>query len=83
MTKPKIKTTSADIIDINEKPYKTKKEIAKVPEPTGFRIVLFPLLLEKKTKAGLHLTDETVAEAQVATNVCKVLRVGPDAYKDK
>ena len=41
------------------------------------------MLLEKKTKAGLHLTDETVAEAQIATNVCKVLRIGPDAYKDK
>jgi len=83
MTKLKTQTKNADIIDINEKPYKTKKEIEKVPEPTGFRIVLFPLLLEKKTKGGLHLTDETIAEAQVATNVCKVLRVGPEAYKDK
>ena len=82
-TKSKIITRENNIIDINEKPYKTKKEIEKVPEPTGFRIVLFPLLLEKKTKAGLHLTDETVAEAQIATNVCKVLRIGPDAYKDK
>ena len=81
--KPKILTPETNIIDINEKPYKTKKEIGKVPEPTGYRIVLFPLLLEKKTKAGLHLTDETVAEAQVATNVCRVLKIGPDAYKDK
>jgi len=83
-TKPKILTRETNIIDINEKPYqKTKKEIGKVPEPTGFRIVLFPLLLEKKTKAGLHLTDETITEAQIATNVCRVLKVGPDAYKDK
>ena len=82
-TKPKILIPETNIIDINEKPYKTKKEIGKVPEPTGFRIVLFPLLLEKKTKAGLHLTDETVTEAQIATNVCRVLKVGPDAYKDK
>ena len=81
-TKSQIKK-DADIIDINEKPYTTKKEVETVPEPTGFRIVLFPLLLEKKTKGGLHLTDETVAEAQISTNVCKVLRVGPDAYKDK
>ena len=27
--------------------------------------------------------DETVAEAQISTNVCKVLRVGPDAYRDE
>ena len=78
-----LKPKPVSIIDINEKPYKTKKEVEKVPEPTGFRIVLFPLLLQKKTKAGLHLTDETVAEAQVSTNVCKVLKVGPDCCKDK
>ena len=83
MTKPKIIIPETNIIDINEKPYKTKQEIGKVPEPTGFRIVLFPLLLESKTKAGLHLTDETITEAQIATNVCRVLKVGPDAYKDK
>ena len=82
-TKPKILIPETNIININEKPYKTKKEIGKVPEPTGFRIVLFPLLLEKNTKAGLHLTDETITEAQIATNVCRVLKVGPDAYKDK
>ena len=81
--KPKILIPETNIININEKPYKTKKEIGKVPEPTGFRIVLFPLLLESKTKAGLHLTDETITEAQIATNVCRVLKVGPDAYKDK
>ena len=60
-TKSKIITRENNIIDINEKPYKTKKEVEKVPEPTGFRIVLFPLLLQKKTKAGLHLTDEFTA----------------------
>ena len=81
--KPKILIPETNIININEKPYKTKKEIGKVPEPTGFRIVLFPLLLESKTKAGLHLTDETITKAQIATNVCRVLKVGPDAYKDK
>ncbi len=73
-----------NIVDINEHPLKAKaNELDKVPEPTGFRIVLFPLLLKKKTKAGLHLTDETVEQSQIATNICKVLKVGPDAYKDK
>jgi len=31
----------------------------------------------------LHLTDETIEQAQVTTNICKVLKVGSDAYKDK
>ena len=62
---------------------KQKKEIEKVPNPTGYRIVLFPLKLDSKTKSGIILTDETVAESQITTNICKVLKVVPDAYKDK
>ena len=62
---------------------KQKKEIEKVPNPTGYRIVLFTLKLDSKTKSGIILTDETVAESQITTNICKVLKVGPDAYKDK
>ena len=62
---------------------KQKKEMEKVPTPTGYRITLFPLRLDSKTKSGIHLTDETVQESQLTTNICKVLKVGPDAYKDK
>ena len=84
MKTKKLILPKSNIVDINEHPLKSKSnELDKVPEPTGFRIVLFPLLLKKKTKAGLHLTDETVEQSQIATNICKVLKVGPDAYKDK
>ena len=62
---------------------KQKKEMEQVPNPTGYRITLFPLKLDSKTKSGIHLTDETVQESQLTTNICKVLKVGPDAYKDK
>ena len=62
---------------------KQKKELDKVPNPSGYRITLFPLKLDNKTKSGIHLTDETVQESQLTTNICKVLKVGPDAYKDK
>ena len=84
MKTKKLILPKSNIVDINEHPLKAKtNELEKVPEPTGFRIVLFPLLLKKKTKAGLHLTDETIEQSQIATNICKVLKVGPDAYKDK
>ena len=62
---------------------KQKKELEKVPNPSGYRITLFPLKLDNKTKSGIHLTDETVQESQLTTNICKVLKVGPAAYKDK
>ena len=57
---------------------KKKQELEKIPEPTGFRIVLFPLKLEGKTAGGIHLTDETVFESQITTNICKVLKIGPE-----
>ena len=62
---------------------KQKKELDKVPNPTGYRMTLFPLKLESKTKSGLYLTDETVQESQLTTNICKVLKMGPECYEDK
>tara|TARA_Y100001951_G_scaffold100654_1_gene104401 strand:- start:19 stop:426 length:408 start_codon:yes stop_codon:yes gene_type:complete len=70
------------VLDTKRK-LKEKKELEKIPQPTGFRLVILPLMLKKKTEAGLHLTDETIEQAQITTNICKVLKVGPDAYKDK
>ena len=60
-----------------------KKDIEKVPKPTGYRLVLFPLKLESKTAGGVHLLDSVVDQASIATNICKVIEVGPDAYMDK
>ena len=70
------------VLDTKRK-LKEKKELEKIPQPTGFRLVILPLMLKKKTEAGLHLTDETIEQAQITTNICKILKVGPDAYKDK
>ena len=64
-------------------PEKQKKELEKVPQPTGWRMTLYPLKLESKTSGGLHLTDDTVEQSQIATNVCKVLKMGSSCYKDK
>ena len=60
-----------------------KQELEKVPEPTGYRLILFTLRLEGKTAGGIHLTDQAIEQASVATNICKVMKVGPDAYQDK
>ena len=62
---------------------KEKKELEKVPQPTGFRMVLFPLKLEEKTSSGIIFTEDTIEQSQITTNVCKVLAIGPDAYADK
>ena len=62
---------------------KKKNEVEKIPQPSGWRMVLFPLKLQGKTKGGVLLTDDTVTESQVTTNRCKVLKMGPECYKDK
>ena len=62
---------------------KKKNEVEKIPHPSGWRMVLFPLKLQDKTKGGVLLTDDTVTESQVTTNICKVLKTGPECYKDK
>ena len=62
---------------------KKKQELEKVPTPTGWRMVLFPLKLDSKTKSGLYLTDDTIQQSQVTTNIAKVLKMGSSCYKDK
>ena len=66
-----------------KKKEKQKKDIEKVPQPTGYRLVLFPLKLEGKTAGGVLLTDTAIEQASIATNICKVIAIGPDAYMDK
>ena len=58
-------------------------EASKLPVPTGWRILVLPHRGKGKTKGGVILSDKTVEETQIATNVGLVLSVGPDAYNDK
>ena len=66
-----------------EKKEKDIPEASKLPKPTGWRILVLPHRGQGKTKGGVLLSDQTVEETQVATNVGLVLAVGPDAYNDK
>ena len=66
-----------------EKKEKNIPEASKLPKPTGWRILVLPPRGQGKTKGGVLLSDQTVEETQVATNVGLVLAVGPDAYNDK
>lgn len=61
----------------------TRPESAKVPQPTGWRIVVLPHKGASTTKGGVHLTDKTVDSTQLTSVVALVLETGPDAYADK
>lgn len=56
--------------------------MARLPQPTGWRILVLPYRGTAKTKGGIHLADEYVERQSLATVVAYVLAVGPTAYKD-
>ena len=66
-----------------EKKEKNIPEASKLPIPTGWRLLVLPHRGQGKTKGGVILSDKTVEETQIATNVGLVLAMGPDAYSDK
>ena len=66
-----------------KKKEKNIPEASKLPKPTGWRLLVLPHRGQGKTKGGVILSDKTVEETQIATNVGLVLAIGPDAYNDK
>ena len=76
----KIKSRETKVIDPNNLPANL---VDRLPQPTGWRILVLPYQGTGKTKGGVLLADETVEMHQVATVCGYVLRMGPDAYKDK
>ena len=58
-------------------------ESAKLPKPTGWRLLVLPFKMKEKTKGGILITDDVIERSQVASTCGLVLEVGPDAYRDK
>lgn len=55
----------------------------RIPNPTGWRIVLLPYRGVEKSKGGIVLAEETRQKTQLATVCGYVLKVGSLAYKDE
>ena len=62
---------------------KYKAEKSKLPDPTGWRILVLPFKGKKKTKGGILYSDEQIDRQQLATVCGNVLAIGPQAYQDK
>ncbi len=56
--------------------------LERMPNPTGWRILVLPYRGKGKTEKGLYMPDSVVEQQQVSTQVGYVLKVGPLAYKD-
>lgn len=59
-----------------------KSLLERMPEPTGWRILLLPYQGKEKTAGGIFLPDEVQERSQISTQVGYVLKIGPLAYKD-
>jgi|GEM_PF-204740 co-chaperonin GroES (HSP10) len=67
----------------NIKHLESDKILDRLPNPTGWRILVLPYKGQGKTKGGIILSDQTMEERGFSTVTGYVLKVGPDAYRDK
>ena len=54
----------------------------RLPQPTGWRLLVMPYMGKATTDGGIHIPDATRDREALATVVAYVLKVGPLAYKD-
>ena len=54
----------------------------RMPQPTGWRILILPYKGKAVTDGGIHLVQSQVDRESLATVVGYVVKMGPDCYKD-
>ena len=59
-----------------------KSLIERMPDPSGWRLLVLPYKGRGVTDGGIHLLDSTLDKENLATSVCYVLKVGPLSYQD-
>jgi len=57
-----------------------EKEASRLPQPTGWRLLILPFKQKEKTKGGIIMTDESIERSQVASTCGLVLAMGPHCY---
>jgi len=60
-----------------------EKILDRLPDPTGWRLLVLPYKGQGKTKGGVILADQTMEERSYTTVTGLVLKIGPDCYKDE
>jgi chaperonin GroES len=75
--------TEEEVKNLFLDPKSLKKSVLdRLPQPTGWRILVLPYGGVKKTKGGIILSDKTQETIQMTTVCAYVLKVGPQAYRD-
>jgi chaperonin GroES len=81
----KIITPTKELVGLkkSEEQKEVTNEKAKLPQPTGWRMLVLPFKMNEKTKGGVLLQQETIERQQVGSQCGNVLAMGPDCYNDK
>ena len=82
--KPKIHLPNKKLVGLEKS---EKKEITnekdKLPQPTGWRLIVLPFKMDERTKGGIIMNESTLEKQQVASQCGNVLAMGPQCYTDK
>lgn len=65
-----------------EKEAKNKSLTERIPQPTGWRLLVMPYMGKEKTDSGIYVPDQARERESRATVVAYVVKVGPLAYSD-
>ena len=66
-----------------QKKEQSKTDLEKLPNPTGWRLLVMPFKVKEETKGGIIIAQETLDRARAAVQVGYVLKMGPLCYVDK
>ena len=84
ISKPKIHLPNKELVGLEKL---EKKEITnekdKLPQPTGWRLIVLPFKMDERTKGGIIMNESTLEKQQVASQCGNVLAMGPQCYTDK
>jgi chaperonin GroES len=56
--------------------------LARLPQPTGYRVLIIPYYPSERTKGGIIVPDAVRERESFATVAAYVVKLGPDAYAD-
>ena len=80
------KSIAAAYVDEKDKyldPSRLSKSLKeRLPQPTGWRILVMPYMGKATSDGGIHIPDAIREREALATVVAYVLKLGPLAYKD-
>ena len=80
------KSIAAAYVDEEDKyldPSRLSKSLKeRLPQPTGWRILVMPYMGKATSDGGIHIPDAVREREALATVVAYVLKLGPLAYKD-